>query len=458
MPFQDSSGGFERASSLGHVTTVQHPLVQEALARYQMPQTRVRDPEAIAERLIDPQTLDQPDCDVQHAVATDGSYHEAEVDPNFPSTRVLFMQMGAVIVDLKQLATRSGPFVDPGAIRDAQSASVMASMLPSSNLVRVDGITPKTAFRQEIDAMFRRNTVEGRRLLDVLIDVEAERMPRPVPVGHVELSGCPNKPVCTADLTGFAVGPQGATCPACGTNLLAVDALRVHEAFNENGSNIEACSRVMSIAERLISLALLERIADLRPSMLQKMTYITDGPLALMGEVAPIKRPMLRRLQRIAADLREQGMGLPVVLGAEKSGRFVEHGHAIREYVPEGHLLVLDEDYTQTYITFAGSTHGRDTYYGRHFFYRAVNGQMYTITVPPLGNVGAEAYGTFRVEDYPTLRSTCSVLDRIGTRLYQDATIPVALAHKYVAYPLATAGRVLKLHAEEHLDRSQAAA
>ena len=96
--------------------------------------------------------------------------------------------------------------------------------------------------------------------------------------------------------------------------------------------------------------------------------------------------------------------------------------------------------------------------YGRHFYYRGINGQMYTITVPPLGHVGAEAHGAFTAEDYPTLRATCSVLDRIGTRLYQDATIPVALAHKYVAYPLATAGRVLKLHAEEHLDRSPAAA
>lgn len=83
---------------------------------------------------------------------------------------------------------------------------------------------------------------------------------------------------------------------------------------------------------------------------------------------------------------------------------------------------------------------------------------MYTITIPPLGHVGAEIGADFDASDYPTLRATCRVLDRIGTRLYQDATIPVALAHKYVAYPLATAGRVLRLHAEEHLDRSAAAA
>jgi hypothetical protein len=210
----------------------------------------------------------------------------------------------------------------------------------------------------------------------------------------------------------------------------------------------------MSIAERLISLALLDQLADRRPSALQQMTFVTDGPLALFGEVAPIKRPLLRRMQRLAEQLRAEGLGLPIIVGAEKGGMFAEHGNAIRDHVPEGQLMLLDDEYIQTYITFNGSPHGRDTYYGRHFFYRAAAGQMYTITVPPLGSIGAEPHGEFEVADYPTLRATCSVLDSIGTRLYQDATIPVALAHKYAAYPLTTAGRVLKLHAEEHLDRA----
>ena len=131
MPFQDGAGGYERASALGHVHTIQHPLVQGALSRYQMPKTRTPRRRGDQGTSAGPADPGSADCDVQHAVATDGSYHEAEVDPNFPSTRVLFMQMGAVIVDLKKLATRSGPFVDPGAILDAQSASVMASMLPS---------------------------------------------------------------------------------------------------------------------------------------------------------------------------------------------------------------------------------------------------------------------------------------------------------------------------------------
>jgi hypothetical protein len=212
----------------------------------------------------------------------------------------------------------------------------------------------------------------------------------------------------------------------------------------------------MSVAERLSSLALLIHLRERRPSALGEMAFITDGPLALFGEVAPIKRPLLRKLQAIAAEQGNHGFGLPIVVGLEKSGTFAEHGNAIGKHIPLGSLMKLDDAYVQRYITFRGSPHGKDTYYGRHFFYRALSGQLYTLTVPPLGRVGVQAHETLDFDDYPTLRSTCELLDGIGTRLYENATVPVTLAHQYAAYPLAAAGRVLKLHAEEHLDKGGA--
>jgi hypothetical protein len=175
MPYTDWAGGFEHASALGHVPTVQHPLVQKTLARYRMPAQRTEDTAAITERLIDPATLPQAAADVQWTVATDSSPFEHQVDPHFPSTRVVFMPLAAVIVDLERLNTRSGPFADPAAIADAQRSSVLAGALPSWNLMRVDGTPPKTAFRQEVAALFRESEVEGRTLLDVLFEVEAER-------------------------------------------------------------------------------------------------------------------------------------------------------------------------------------------------------------------------------------------------------------------------------------------
>lgn len=457
MPYQTLHGGFERASSLGHVPTIGHPLVQEALGRYLMPATRTKGASAIENSLIDPRSLEQTAEQVRWTIATDSSPFEHEVDPQFPSTRVLFMQMAAVIVDLEKMREREGPFADPVAIRDAQQSSVMAGVLPSSNLARSDGTPPQHAFREEVDTLFRTSRVEGRSLLDALLEVEAERDDVQAPAGQLVMARCP---VCRESIGDpganlVTVGAAGSTCPHCGEALMATDALRVHETFNEHGSNQVACSRVLSVAERLISLTLLGDLHNRRPSALSQMAFITDGPLALFGEVAPIKRPLLRRLQRIAAEQQTRSFGLPVVVGVEKGGMFAEHANAIRQHIPEGMLMALSDEYIQRYITFRGSPHGADTYYGRHFFYRARSGSIFTISVPPLGRIGASPNDRFELVDYPTLRATCEVLDRIGTRLYENATIPVALAHHYAAYPLTSAGRVLKLHAEEHLEVGQ---
>lgn len=462
MPYRTANGGFERASSLGHVPTVAHPLVQQALGRYQMPAERVKDVSAISESLVDPAALAQPTHTVRWTIATDSSPFEAEVDPHFPSTRVLFTQMAAVIVDLAKMRERSGPFADPVAIREAQRADVIAGVLPSSNLVRADGTSPRRAFREEVANLFTNSKVEGRSLLDVLLEVEAERQDISTPPGTLAIHRCPNT-ACAAVLDDekkgsfVPVGVNGAICPACGEQLLATDALRAHEIFKENGSNLEACGRVLSVAERLILFTLLGHLQQRRPSALGQMAFVTDGPLALFGEVAPIKRPLLRRLQRLAGKQTTRNFGLPVIVGLEKSGQFSEHAQAIREHIPEGRLMVLTDDYVTQYITFKGA-HGSDTYYGRHFFYRAHNGSIFTLTVPPLGRLGATPTDPFALKDYPTLRATCEVLDRIGTRLYENATIPVALAHQWCAYPLAAAGQVLKLHAEEHLDKPAARA
>jgi hypothetical protein len=457
MPYRTANGGFERASSLGHVPTVAHPLVQQTLRRYLMPAERTKDVTAISDSLIDPASLDQSAQTVRWTIATDSSPFEAEVDPHFPSTRVLFMQMAAVIVDLEKMRERRGPFADPVAIREAQHADVIAGVLPSSNLMRSDGTSPRQAFREEVSNLFAQSSVEGRNLLNVLLEVEAEREDVTTPAGTLVMHRCPNTECQTVlDDPGHhfvPVGVNGTTCPACNEHLMATDALRVHETFNEHGANLEACGRVLSVAERLVLLTLLGHLQERRPSALGRMAFVTDGPLALFGEVAPIKRPLLRRLQRLATEQSARSFGLPVVLGLEKSGQFSEHAAAIRDHVPEGQLMVLTEDYVERYITFRGSPHGADTYYGRHFFYRARNGSIFTMTVPPLGRIGATSTDAFALEDYPTLRATCEVLDRIGTRLYENATIPVALAHQWCAYPLAAAGHVLKLHAEEHLEK-----
>jgi len=459
MPHVAATGRFEHASALGHVPTVRHPMIAQALRKYRSPADRTRDIDAIAAYLLDPSELGQPTAAPRWTMATDSSPFEHVVDPAFPSTRLVFAQMSAVLVDLERMRHRIGPFVDPAAIRDAQHATVMAGVLPSSNLIRTDGTPPLRAFREAVDELLRTRHVEGRSLLDVLGEVQAHR---PDTNGATEgsIRRCPS---CRTDLTdacdqSLTFGLTGTSCPACSEPILFTDLLRAHETFREHGENGEACGRVMSVAERLITLGFLDHVHGRMRGAVGDIALITDGPLALFGEVAKLKGGILRRMQTVADELRAETLRLPVVVGIEKSGVFVEHARAIRNHIPPGMLMAPDHDYVEHYITFRGSPHGAETYYGRHFFYRSLDRRVYVLTVPPLGRLGGLPHDPFTADDYPTLASTCALIETIGTRLYEDATIPLVLAHRFAAFPVETAGQVLRLHVEEHLGTEDQAA
>lgn len=456
------TGLLEPASSLGHVPTVRHPMIAEALRRYRLPADRAQDTKAIEGCLIHPADLGQEVSTPRWTMATDSSPFEHVVDPSFPSTRLMFAQMSAVLVDLDELRGRVGRFVDPAAIRDAQHATVMAGVLPSSNLIRIDETPPLRAFREAIDELLRTRHVEGRTLFEVLAEVQANR----IDTDGRSLGSVPRCPTCQAARVSpdggkadpIVFGTDGTLCPFCKEEIMFTDLLRAHETFREHGENGEACGRVLSVAERLITLGFLDHVHARMRGLLGDVALITDGPLALFGEVAKLKGGILRRMQVVADELYAERLQLPVIVGIEKSGVFVEHARAIRPHIPTGMLMAPDADYVERYITFRDSPHGSETYYGRHFFYRSAARRVYVITVPPLGRFGALPCEPFDPTDYPTLASTCALIERIGTRLYDDATIPLVLAHRFAAFPVETAGNVLRLHVEQHLGQRPRAA
>ena len=122
---------------------------------------------------------------VRWTIATDSSPFEAEVDPNFPSTRVMFMQTAAVIVDLLKMRERQGPFADPVAIREAQRADVIAGVLPSSSLMsRSRYRTRRWSHTQWCARTSRRSEGDCERLRDSGGGNRLERRPR-LPAGSL---------------------------------------------------------------------------------------------------------------------------------------------------------------------------------------------------------------------------------------------------------------------------------
>ncbi len=451
MPYTTHEGRFELASPLGHVPTVEHPLVKAALQRYEQVEPNL-DVGLVESLLIDSLALDGADRVVDWTISVDGSTHEHEIDPRFPSTRAIFLQIAGVIVDLQRLATRVGPYADPVAIAAAQQHSVEAGFLPSGNLVAKSGQNSGDAFREEIYRFFNETRLdrEGPTLLDALLATLAAS-----PLAAL-IEKCA---ACAGDVD-LDVTRTPQPCPLCQATIYPTDFLRAHEAHDPHGSNLTAAGRVVAAAEHLAHVAVLLYLKKATPTsatVLASTAFIVDGPLAVFGETQKLKVPLLALWQGVCAELKEKSIEPPLLVGVEKTGRAAEYAAAVKEHVPPGTLMKLPASYIAKYIYVGSENFGQDTYYGRKWLYKTRDGRMLVISVPPL-TPGLSPYARgdrLETDDYPTLRGVCALLDRVGTQLFADALIPVALAHQWAAYPLQTADRVFRLMVERELPRRQ---
>ena len=256
-------------------------------------------------------------------MATDSSPFEHVVDPGFPSTRLMFTQMSAVLVDLDQLRGRIGRFVDPAAIRDAEHATVMAGVLPSSNLVRADGTPPLRAFREAVDELLRTRTSRDGRCLrcsqrfrptaSTPTASRSARFPAAQPVGSACRAGRPQAQA-------HRVRPRGTPCPLCGEEIMFTDLLRAHETFREHGENGEACGRVLSVAERLITLGFLDHVHARMRGVSATSRWSPTARLRCSAKSPSSRAGILRRMQ---VDRRtscaNEGLRLPVSSGSRRA-------------------------------------------------------------------------------------------------------------------------------------------
>ncbi|MDQ3672721.1 MAG: hypothetical protein M3364_09855 [Actinomycetota bacterium] len=395
------------------------------------------------------------------AIAIDGSNHEyEEAFDRFPSTRVLYFQIAGVFCDLRHMLDQPGPFVSPARIADAVEQDVIPGFLPSSHLEHAVYNDQTEAFRAELFELFLGKQVNDRSLASILLRVQRQATPEDGSAANqdkIRVRRCPNLGCADADgeRARDVLVPALASedCPVCGATVWPTDVLRLHESFNPEGSNLEVLGRAMSAIEHLVIAGVALAILDDAPRLLPECAFITDGPLAQFGEAAPLRLGLLGVWRHIAHKLTESGLALPVVMGVEKTGYAVDHLRALRERIPEGTLMRLTDEYLKDRLR---TSSWKETYYGRKYFYVSKVGQQVVITVPPFG-ADWSPYPSDAVVDrsdlayYPTMRRTLALLDEIGTQLYDNALIPVALAHSFAAYPLTTSTQVLRLLTEQTL-------
>lgn len=450
MPYSRPNGGMERASRLGQVDLAKSSVVRDAMAGWETPAIVASGPPDLELLLYGldslPGQIDRPET--TFALAFDGSPQEVAAREEYPSVRVDYLQLAGAAVVLPQLfAAWDGPFVDPVKQAAAVGREIVNGVLPGSNVSK-PGRSGVDTWREEVYSLFASRGVDdfGRTvtLLDALDRLFGS-------TGTVEVGRCPNRP---CEQRNLIVSTAGETCPGCRGNVWPTDALRTHEEYDPDGSNLTPTTRLMSVCERLLLMLYVDGFAEMTPEGLGRGVFITDGPLALFGPVAPLKRRFVAwwtdRVRRLAS----LHLPPPLIVGIEKTGVFVDHATAIMKWLPEGNVLHLGDAYIRKRIVRrdpSAGPYGKDEFYGRRFIYKTYTGRVLVVSVPRVSGQPYAESGCENLAEYPTLAATLRVLDAIQTRLYADAVIPVALAHSAAALPLGTGTKVLQDLAKQAL-------
>lgn len=445
----------ERASRLGHVPVVNSTAVRDAFTRWQLPHVGAGAGVQVDDLCIPVTDLagDGVFDRMRSVIAVDGSDTEVEATQAHPTVKVEYVRVAAVLVDLRLLAQAGrGTFVDPRLVRGASERNAFDGALPGSGLV-LPGMSGVDTWRCEVDRFLteaRYDSDSDKSLADMLLALDGGPAS---PSATLTVNRCPSCPAGTRATV--EVGPGGAVCPRCGADVHLADVLRTHEEYSTEGSNRSALTRVMLVAERLTTLGFLQHFYDTASwDALASTVFVQDGPLALFGSVATLKFRWQNYLADLGRACEEHGRpGVPLLVGVEKSGRFVEHAETIRDLIPVGHVMRLPVDYLNRVTgRRADNEYGSHEYYGRRFIYRTTSGDPLVITVPPRPGVlpyeGADAE---LWESYPALRPVCEVLDLMRTRLYTNAVIPVAMAHTAASLPLGVGQSVLRSLSQQQL-------
>jgi hypothetical protein len=451
MPYDTITGGLEQASRLGHSEAAIRTLAERA--SFYVPAEHLRDLAWLRPKIRPKAGLPRPEgADrLTGVIGVDGSMMPVRVRDGLPSVHYGYAQAAAVWLDIEAMESqRAERFVDPVVLHNAVTSALVSLDLPLSGAYLREGISIQDSWRERVDSLFRTKKVEVNRLNQSLLRL------------LLLVHGGPGRPATTVPVNCPArrcgqrqvpVGATGMSCPGCGAHLFPADTLRIYEEVTEEGSNQVALGRLMQVIELLVLVGLTTLLWEQsRHDVLRSTLFIMDGPLAMFGPPAKLHDRAVTYFQQMIATTPGAG---PYLCGVEKTGTVADYASALARHdaLHPGDLLVIDADVLAAVIN-AGHpiAYGAETYWGRKFIYRSLDGRVVVITVPPAtGQPYDDHGGQPDPEAYPCLPAILDVVDRTGSSMYRDGLIPAALAHAKAAYPIGVGTDVLRLVARRRL-------
>ena len=395
--------------------------------------------------IIEPQRSDDT---ITRVVAIDGSVVAGTISNGFPGAEAALMRIAAVVLDLQAMRKPEPNWIPrPSEIRELERCDAVDAVLPGCNVSQA-GIkhdSPSRYFRRTIFNTMQGTVEDGHEsLLDTLTAITSNRE-------TIEI-------VCPVDECNRQVTVcQGmCTCPCFKKeSIYQTDGLRIHERFNDIGSNGQVYTLVQQVTEHLV-LANILRFCEQEGNVdfVNETGFIIDGPLAIFGSAAWLHTWIQREVQRIHRKCIQEGQAGLLLLGVEKSGQFLEHLKQLDwsdadgegQVLPVSTAMAPTMEYINRFIVHRpaeAKDFGRQTYYGRKVLYKNNNGQHIAFTTPIVNGASANT-SCVNLQAFPRLGEALNILDELSTYLYEDGFAPLVRAHAHAAIPLKSGTAILR--------------
>lgn len=449
----------ETAGKGGHADFIRNPDVQSFLSNCDY----LREPsdeegKALASRFTAAPKSDPPKLP-KFVVASDASKSDTPINDKLPSTQVGFLKVSHVLITMDAYAGLIDPqnrFVDPFKVAEMhRSASPLTFTMPGSN-IRYKGIkNVRHGFRHALFDQLSQNRGDERSPMVLTNSLRA------IVGAKLDISKCPE---CGDDSVAFKFESSDVeTCPACNAKVFISDWLRLHEGISDFGDNSSAMTRMMNAVEHLLLGAYIKQVFDIHPGALADIAFVLDGPLAVFGEPAKLSFRLQELIYSVNTRLAQLGLSPMLVLGLQKTGGVMNHALLLERFLDDGKIRIVDDDYRNEYITGSdnpSANFGNETYYGQDFLFKTERGRMFNFAIPyPFPdksfNGGGRAFALAKTEvaRYGELiQRACDLIRHFEMDLYDNAIVPVALAHRHASISMVPGGKVLNLLVRSGLD------
>lgn len=455
MPYEG-----EFASKTAHSEFLRNPDIQGFLGEceYLTPPSDA-EAQAMSDRFIE-----SPSSDARlpsFVVAVDGSSHESSIDDKLPSTKIGYIKVGAILIDLDKYGTlRVGKYVDPFKVAELQDDnSALTFSVPSANIRWGGKTNVRDSFRAFVDHQFygyrtRFSEQDPLTSLRSTLFHLASLRPGELHTGDprkLKIFKCPD---CGSGPIEVQDVPDQQKCSFCGADVYPTDCLRIWEDVNDNQSNQIAISRLMIVLEHIIPFHYIRHLYKNAPLLLSGMAFFIDGPLAFYGSPAWMHRTVMIFLQEVNRKLAKHGQLPLAMIGLQKTGQVVDHINLIDRYIPNNRLLAIDDEYRYKFILSgreaSNQGFGFETYYGQDFIFKTPNGRTFVFALPyPYATKDLPGLDfskeKVKFENYPQLSQALQLITYLESDLYENAVVPIALAHRFTAISFEPGGRVLDL-------------